>query len=52
MNKTTKILSEYGRLLREAENSRGLDEEKIPQQIEALREEFKKLTGNNIEDEI
>lgn len=46
------VVSEYKRLLREAENSPGVDEEKLEQQLADLREEYKKKTGKNIDDEI
>ncbi len=43
------LLTNYKRLLKEAENSTGLDEEKLPQQMEDIRTEFKRLTGKNID---
>ncbi len=45
-----KLLENYKRLLKEAENSAGLDEEKLTQQLEDIRSEFKRLTGKNIDD--
>ncbi|NIP61997.1 MAG: hypothetical protein GWN01_08960 [Nitrosopumilaceae archaeon] len=46
------IVSEYKRLVKEAENSAGEDQEKIGQQLADLREEYKQKTGKNIDDEI
>lgn len=43
------LLANYKKLLKEAENSTGLDEEKLPQQLEEIRSEFKRLTGKNID---
>jgi hypothetical protein len=46
------LQDEYKRLLKEAENSRGLDEEKIPNQLKEIKEKYKKMTGKNIENSL
>lgn len=46
------IVYEYKRLLSEAENSPGLDEETIEQQLADLRDEFRQKTGKSIDNEL
>ncbi|HET6517299.1 MAG TPA: hypothetical protein VFG25_03650 [Nitrosopumilaceae archaeon] len=47
--KAKELVAEYKKLLKEAEHSAGLDEEKLPRQLEEVRNEYKKLTGNDID---
>ncbi len=43
------LVSEYRRLLREGENSTGLDEEEIPKQLEEIREKYQRITGKELD---
>lgn len=45
MKSLSDIISEYKRLIKEAESSQGLDEEKIPEQLNKLKKEYEKLSG-------
>jgi hypothetical protein len=48
----SELISEYKRLLREAENSPGLDEEKILEQLAQIRKDYERITGKDITKEI
>lgn len=52
MDRLKELVLEYKRLLEEAENSQGLDQEEIPVQLAKIKKEYKALTGKDITKEV